>query len=438
MLRLQILLPRFLCWALVVLRAGAGYKTKLQTPLHTFVVKVCKPAANRFNMCSKRLIFAAIGLLWVQAFFLPSCVHAFVPELHAQGILTPPKHSALKHTENNRSTRHAQARHDTAQARNPDEARGPYNSAPHDLLFTYLIEDFYRAAKTEFQALRHILRADLQSYKAAIAWVRLEAKTHMAYKARKAHKERRIAISRAASKAAWQQKLADARVPPLPQSKPALELRTALAPNPPLTPERKHSIFQKPMLSIRQRLQLNQMATTQQQHSSTKAELDRRWQEIQRRQYKTLEYTRVSLQQPTAGKLMPLPAPARKLTDKLREMPRGWQLAAINKRVNQMILYESDQKVWGIEDYWAAPREVLQTLRGDCEDYAILKYWLLVHLGFDRDKMQVVAVYDRKLKEFHAILQVTFNGAQYILDNRSQRLRRREDVGTYQWLHQVG
>ncbi len=43
---------------------------------------------------------------------------------------------------------------------------------------------------------------------------------------------------------------------------------------------------------------------------------------------------------------------------------------------------------------------------GDCEDYATTKYFLLRTLGFTSDDLRVLVVYDRRLRDYHAVLAV--------------------------------
>ena len=53
--------------------------------------------------------------------------------------------------------------------------------------------------------------------------------------------------------------------------------------------------------------------------------------------------------------------------------------------------YVLDLDHYGVDDYWAVPREFLP-LGGDCEDYAITKYFSLRWLGFTGDELRVVIV----------------------------------------------
>ncbi|WP_371373328.1 transglutaminase-like cysteine peptidase [Thalassotalea aquiviva] len=65
-------------------------------------------------------------------------------------------------------------------------------------------------------------------------------------------------------------------------------------------------------------------------------------------------------------------------------------LATVNLIVNQSIRYEYDQVVYGENDYWASPMEVLNHRRGDCEDYAFLKREILINLGIPRERLKLI------------------------------------------------
>src|SRR5690606_6378361 len=53
---------------------------------------------------------------------------------------------------------------------------------------------------------------------------------------------------------------------------------------------------------------------------------------------------------------------------------------------------QDDYRVWQRKDYWATPLESLGRGLGDCEDFAIGKYFSLVHLGIDPDKLRFIYV----------------------------------------------
>ncbi|MFO0390083.1 MAG: transglutaminase-like cysteine peptidase [Alphaproteobacteria bacterium] len=94
------------------------------------------------------------------------------------------------------------------------------------------------------------------------------------------------------------------------------------------------------------------------------------------------------------------------------------QLDAINTWGNEHP-YIVDQLNWGMEDFWETPHEFI-SVNGDCEDYAIAKYYSLKALGVSLDKMRIIIVQDFNLGGIiHAILGVyDEKGDMYILDNQ--------------------
>jgi predicted transglutaminase-like cysteine proteinase len=68
------------------------------------------------------------------------------------------------------------------------------------------------------------------------------------------------------------------------------------------------------------------------------------------------------------------------------------QLSAVNQFFNRQVLFTDDQQAWGVVDHWASPIEMLAKGQGDCEDYAIAKYFSLVALGMPTAKLRLVYV----------------------------------------------
>jgi predicted transglutaminase-like cysteine proteinase len=68
------------------------------------------------------------------------------------------------------------------------------------------------------------------------------------------------------------------------------------------------------------------------------------------------------------------------------------RLEAINQFFNRRIMFASDQEVWGQEDYWATPLEMMGKGRGDCEDYVIGKYFSLAATGMPISRLRLVYV----------------------------------------------
>ena len=92
--------------------------------------------------------------------------------------------------------------------------------------------------------------------------------------------------------------------------------------------------------------------------------------------------------------------------------------------------YITDIKNWGKDDYWAIPAEFIRK-SGDCEDYAIMKYYTLRELGQPSGTMRIVVVKDTLRKLAHAVLAVEENGNVYILDNVSNAIVSHDRLSHY-------
>jgi len=97
-------------------------------------------------------------------------------------------------------------------------------------------------------------------------------------------------------------------------------------------------------------------------------------------------------------------------------------LSLVNRWANQSIEYADDIANYGSRDYWATAGETLRSGRGDCEDFAILKYQMLASLGFDRRHMFLTLARDLVRNADHAVLIVRVDGRPYMLDNATDVL----------------
>ncbi|MCC7258363.1 MAG: transglutaminase-like cysteine peptidase [Gammaproteobacteria bacterium] len=100
----------------------------------------------------------------------------------------------------------------------------------------------------------------------------------------------------------------------------------------------------------------------------------------------------------------------------LRGRPVAEQLREVNRYANEMD-YVLDFENYRVEDYWAIPREFLGN-GGDCEDYAIAKYFSLRWLGFPGGDLRIVIVQDTNLRAPHAVLAVGRGPEILVLDNQ--------------------
>ena len=68
------------------------------------------------------------------------------------------------------------------------------------------------------------------------------------------------------------------------------------------------------------------------------------------------------------------------------------KLKRVNDFVNHNIVFDSDINVWQQTDYWATPLETIGQGRGDCEDFAILKYVSLRQAGVPVSRLRLIYV----------------------------------------------
>jgi predicted transglutaminase-like cysteine proteinase len=104
------------------------------------------------------------------------------------------------------------------------------------------------------------------------------------------------------------------------------------------------------------------------------------------------------------------------------------QIKNVNDFFNQLT-YKTDIAHWKKKDYWATPFEFMGTGAGDCEDYAIGKYFSLIKLGIPEDKLRITYVIYKKansrFEQAHMVLTYYHKtGAEpVILDNIDRRLQ---------------
>jgi predicted transglutaminase-like cysteine proteinase len=100
------------------------------------------------------------------------------------------------------------------------------------------------------------------------------------------------------------------------------------------------------------------------------------------------------------------------------------RVGLINRAVDLAITPTSDEAQWGVADHWSPPFETLQSHRGDCEDYAIVKYVALLRAGLSHDDVRIVILQNILPKEDHAVVAARVDGQWLILDNRRLALVR--------------
>jgi predicted transglutaminase-like cysteine proteinase len=111
----------------------------------------------------------------------------------------------------------------------------------------------------------------------------------------------------------------------------------------------------------------------------------------------------------------------------------------VNDFINRRIAFDDDLSIWGQNDYWATPAELIGQGRGDCEDFSIAKYYSLIELGIPISKLRLVYVKaalsgpDGVFLQAHMVLAyyATPNADPLVLDNLNPQIlpaSRRSDL----------
>jgi predicted transglutaminase-like cysteine proteinase len=128
-----------------------------------------------------------------------------------------------------------------------------------------------------------------------------------------------------------------------------------------------------------------------------------------------------------------------KLLQDNANQPATAQLRQVNDFFNRRVRFGDDQVVWGQSDYWATPMETIGRGAGDCEDFAIAKYFTLLLLSIPDDKLRLIYVQAKtggaasSISQAHMVLAFypEPNAEPLILDNLIGDLRpasRRTDL----------
>lgn len=107
------------------------------------------------------------------------------------------------------------------------------------------------------------------------------------------------------------------------------------------------------------------------------------------------------------------------------------QLERVNHFINRSVSFVSDQQAWGADDYWATPAQTLRLGQGDCEDFAIAKYFSLVRMGVPSEKLRLTFVKALNQNQAHMVLAYYPSASEQplILDNLDPRIRPASERG---------
>ncbi|MGD9592358.1 MAG: transglutaminase-like cysteine peptidase [Candidatus Berkiella sp.] len=103
------------------------------------------------------------------------------------------------------------------------------------------------------------------------------------------------------------------------------------------------------------------------------------------------------------------------------------KLQGVNTFFN-LLEYRKDSVHWGQDDYWATPLEFVVSGAGDCEDFAVGKYFTLLDVGVPDDKMLIMYVKFTGNSDFYAqahmvlLYYETPDSVPLVLDNINKEI----------------
>jgi predicted transglutaminase-like cysteine proteinase len=107
-------------------------------------------------------------------------------------------------------------------------------------------------------------------------------------------------------------------------------------------------------------------------------------------------------------------------------------LEEISEFVNRRFIYKTDEENYQRNDYWVSPSELCKKQSGDCEDYALCKYFMALACGIPKKHLKFI--YNKGLYAYndthyknHLCLVYSADGSDFtdpiVLDNMIASLR---------------
>jgi predicted transglutaminase-like cysteine proteinase len=96
------------------------------------------------------------------------------------------------------------------------------------------------------------------------------------------------------------------------------------------------------------------------------------------------------------------------------------KVLSVDRIIDHFITYTTDNQQYGRPDYWASPFETFATRKGDCDDFAILKYYVLTKY-LDVSQQECFFAVGSVKEQGHAFLLINLGSPKepkwYVADN---------------------
>jgi predicted transglutaminase-like cysteine proteinase len=119
----------------------------------------------------------------------------------------------------------------------------------------------------------------------------------------------------------------------------------------------------------------------------------------------------------------------------MKSLSRAEKVRYVNDLINKMG-YWSDWDVYREADHWATPAEMFAMGGGDCEDFALFKYFLLRAAGVPAEDMRLTLVAYQD--QAHMVALVMVDGEPIVMDCLVMKATPPEQLAQYQAVYSVG
>ncbi len=124
-----------------------------------------------------------------------------------------------------------------------------------------------------------------------------------------------------------------------------------------------------------------------------------------------------------------------RIVHRARDLDARGQLDVVNRFINRR-RWSRDRDADGKRNQTFATLHDFLRGGGDCEDFALAKYFMLRELGFSPEALRVVVSWDRKERAYHAVVAAYVEDRVWLLET-DDTIRRRWQQRDYRYVYAI-